>query len=90
MLANVGGADIAGRHLKSIIGWSKNGNGVDLLGFNALPVGTCYYSVVYYDAGENAYFWSASEGYESDAYGLGLDYDYEDAYLGNGRKDNAS
>ena len=34
---NLGGAGIAGKKLKSKTGWEFNGNGNDLVGFNALP-----------------------------------------------------
>jgi len=35
----VGGADVAGKKLKSTSGWHNNGNGDDAFGFTALPIG---------------------------------------------------
>ena len=39
LIANVGGAEVAGYALKSTSGWFKKGNGSDDFGFNALPAG---------------------------------------------------
>ena len=36
---SVGGADVAGKKLKSVAGYNNSGNGTDVYGFNALPSG---------------------------------------------------
>lgn len=52
---------IAGSKLKSVSGWSDNGNGTDVFSFSALPAGYRRYDdEKYYDAGNGAYFWSSS------------------------------
>ncbi|SHG79840.1 major paralogous domain-containing protein [Fibrobacter sp. UWH9] len=79
----VGGSSAAGKALKSGSGWSDNGNGTDTYGFSALPAGRRLSSGSFGGAGGNVGFWSASQyGYSgSDAYGMLLNYDYEDARM---------
>lgn len=87
----VGGSGNAGKALKSGSGWYSNGNGTDAYGFSALPAGSGDYDGDFYGAGRNAYFWSATR-YEYSCYYafyMDLDYNYEYAYLGYGRKFNA-
>ncbi|WP_275976886.1 FISUMP domain-containing protein, partial [Fibrobacter sp. HC4] len=69
--------------LKSGSGWSGNGNGTDTYGFSALPAGDSYRNGNFFDAGNYAYFWSASqsEGLSSYAYGMYLYYGYESACM---------
>jgi len=79
-----GGEKIAGKKLKSKIGWNKNGNGTDDFGFSALPGGyggsdgSCFY-----DVGDSGYWWSSSLELESNAnyaYYRSMDYDYESVH----------
>jgi len=58
-------------------GW----NGMDAYGFSALPAGARYYNGYFYGAGDNAYFWSASEYDVYDACGMYVSSD--GAGLGN-------
>ena len=76
----VGGIDSAGVILKSLTGWSadensENGNGLDAVGFSALPTGGRN-ALGYYSASHtNACFWSASQDDDSRmAYGVGMGY----------------
>ncbi len=64
-----------GIQLKSQNGWYENGNGKNLVGFNALPAGAVlFYDNSFHFLTEKAYFQSStSEGV--DAYALTLSYD---------------
>lgn len=53
------GYDVCHR-LKSENGWTYNGNGNDLFGFNALPGGIRYSNHNFYHKGNHGYFWSAN------------------------------
>ena len=77
----VGGSSAAGKALKSGSGWYGNGNGTDTYGFSALPAGYRYGYGDFYDAGDIAYFWSASEGSSYSAYYMYLYYNYESASM---------
>ena len=81
LLDSLGGANSAGKHLKSITGWDKNGNGVDDFGFSALPAGKAssapFYGLSFSDDGVGTLFWSSTEGDESGAYGVAL-WNYND------------
>ncbi len=81
LFAAVGGEDIAGTVLKSKSGWYNNGNGTNAFGFSALPAGVRVNYGVFLDAGNGAYFWSATEYDSSDAYGMYLYYNDDIAYL---------
>lgn len=71
LVQSVGGANIAGKMLKSSEGWTSNGNGEDNFNFNALPSG---FSVEDMECDENgsmcpddefngvyAYFWTSTK-----------------------------
>lgn len=73
LLEAVGGKDIAGKKLKSSIGWKKNSKGDDAFGFSALPAGLKYSIELGYDfEGRGAYFWSSTEASRDDAYRMQL------------------
>jgi len=61
----------AGKHLKAKSDWNdfngNSGNGLDSYGFTALPGGS-QYSNTFHLAGENGYWWTASESDEDNAY----------------------
>ena len=80
LFTKVGGADTAGKILKSQTGWYNNGNGTDSVGFSALPAGELY-SGNFYIGGHGASFWSASDYSSSRAYSMGLVNDNKKAYL---------
>jgi uncharacterized protein (TIGR02145 family) len=57
----LGGKDVAGVKLKSTLGWSEYGNGTNISGFNALPVGCYYYGDNEFSKmGDDAAFWASS------------------------------
>lgn len=51
----------AGTNLKSKSGWTENGNGTDLFGFNALPGGYRYGEQQYENLGFSAPYWSSTK-----------------------------
>ena len=76
----VGGRLTAGTMLKSISGWYNSGDGTDTYSFSALPAGNCDDGGCYSE-GNEANFWSSTEGSSSSAYYMLL-YDSDDgAYL---------
>ena len=60
-----GGKKIAGKKLKSKSGWNENrgmdGNGTDDLNFSALPDGGRASDGTFYHAGNDGYWWTATE-----------------------------
>jgi len=90
----VGGKSTAGKKLKSQTGWKDydgtNGNGTDAYGFSALPAGYRSNYGYFFNGGNNAYFWSATEYDSYYAYDMTLGYLYEDAYLDNDNKNGTS
>jgi uncharacterized protein (TIGR02145 family) len=74
LTATVGGKETAGKYLKTVSGWYKNGNGTDTYGFSALPGGTGYSDGSFYDVGYDGDWWSASE-YKSETYFEDIHYD---------------
>ena len=84
LVAAVGGSSKAGTALKSQTGWkSQTGDAADrdAYGFSALPAGFRIINGKFYDAGDYAFFWSASEDYSGSAYFIGLGYYAEGASL---------
>lgn len=81
LFTEVGGQSTAGKILKSQTGWYNNGNGTDCVGFSALPAGLRGSSGGFGNDGNGAYFWSATENGSDFAYGMGLNYNNESAYL---------
>lgn len=88
LVSSVGGANQAGKALKTTSGWKKNGNGTDLYGFSALPAG--YWSNYWGEGGERyfglegaAHFWSATatESGSNSAYGLKLENSADSASM---------
>ena len=94
LLDTLGGANSAGKRLKSITGWDKNGNGVDDFGFSALPAGKAssapFYGLSFSDDGVGTLFWSSTEGDEFGAYGVALWNYFDKADLDYYFKDLAS
>ncbi len=88
LFSTVGGGDVAGKKLKSRLGWWERGNGSDAYGFSALPAGGRHGSGYFGYAGRSASFWSASEDYSYYAYFMSLVYNYELADMGYYYKDN--
>ncbi|WP_168432939.1 alpha-L-fucosidase [Pontiella sulfatireligans] len=57
-----GGADLAGKTLKSSEGWQDAGNGTDSIGFGALPGGDRFIDGTPRQLGKDGCWWSAGEG----------------------------
>jgi uncharacterized protein (TIGR02145 family) len=85
----------AGRYLKATSGWSscgQSGSGSsylceDMYGFSALPGGYGYSGGYFYYVGDHGFWWSASEGRSSYAYGRYMYYSLENAFYFNYDKD---
>jgi|GEM_PF-631705 len=74
------GTDV-GLNLKSTSGWDYNGNGQDLFGFRALPVGWVNYGGIFARIDEDAFFSTSTESSSgSSAFGRWLNYDYDQSY----------
>jgi uncharacterized protein (TIGR02145 family) len=75
----------AGKKLKSKSGWDNkkdgiSGNGTDDFGFSALPGGYRDSGGYFDNAGNNGYWWSATEGSDDIAYGRSMNYYGDDVY----------
>ena len=88
----VGGQSTASNVLKSTSGWYVARNGTDVYGFSALPAGGKS-DWGYYNKGDDAYFWSSTEGNRYSAYYTTLYYDsdkgFDNAKFINDAKDYA-
>jgi len=60
----LGGEDIAGIKLKSNKGWQGKGNGDNASGFSALPGGYRYFSGIFFNAGQDGSWWTATQSGE--------------------------
>ena len=94
LIADVGGADVAGYALKSTSGWFKKGNGSDDYGFKALPagyrLGGSESAPGKFDGiGGYAHLWSATETADGLAYYMLLDFSIKVAKLSAFGKDEA-
>ena len=56
-----GAGGTAGKALKSMSGWKNNSNGTDTYGFSALPGGYSKHNSDFYDAGNEGYWWTATQ-----------------------------
>jgi uncharacterized protein (TIGR02145 family) len=83
LVASVGEA---GTMLKSSNGWSENGDGVDAVGFSALPGGNGYSSGVFGGVGKHGHWWSGTENNASYAYYRGMRYSYATVYRSSSDK----
>jgi len=73
----VGGDKVAGNILKAASGW----DGVDAIGFSALPGHRGWSDGDFSDPGHGGYWWSASEGNSDVAYNYRMAYGIEYAFL---------
>jgi len=78
-----GGSDEAGNILKATSGWNNNGNGVDAVGFLALPGGYGDSSGSFRSVGSYGDWWSATEVYASNAYYRNMGYSDANVYSFN-------
>jgi uncharacterized protein (TIGR02145 family) len=70
LIGFAGGKRIAGNRLKARDGWD-NSNGIDDLGFSALPSGYCC-NCSFGEIGSYGHWWSANEHNRDNAYNLGM------------------
>jgi uncharacterized protein (TIGR02145 family) len=84
LAAFVGGEVTAGKKLKSTSGWNDNGNGTNQYGFSALPGGIGYSGDYFNSAGNNGYWWSATEYDASNAWGRNMCSSFESVSRGYG------
>ena len=92
LIENAGGFSLGGEVLKSFTGWNENGNGLDTLGFSAMPGGNRDNMGRYHLLGFYAFFWSSettnSDSTQAIVYRLsneessvGLSRDYKESAL---------
>jgi uncharacterized protein (TIGR02145 family) len=80
--------NVAGKKLKAKDGWNSGGNGTDEYGFSALPGGGRGSDGSFNHAGNDGYWWSATENDASGAYNRGMDYYYGSVYEYHHDQDN--
>jgi uncharacterized protein (TIGR02145 family) len=80
--------DRAGKYLKATSGWNNNGNGVDTVGFTALPGGSGSYNGNSFDndIGKRGYWWVSPEIDNLNAGAYYIDYNSESISTGSYRK----
>jgi uncharacterized protein (TIGR02145 family) len=67
-IGGVGGKFVAGKMLRSTVGWKDNGNGSDDYSFSAFPAGLRDDKGNFKYAGETAGFWTSTESRERKSY----------------------
>jgi len=77
------GDEGAGTMLKSSSGWNENGNGVDAVGFSALPGGYGRSDGSFGYVGEYGHWWTATEDVASNAYHRDMIYNRAYVYRNN-------
>ncbi len=65
-----------GKKLKSTTGWYNDGNGIDAVGFSALPGGYRYINGKFYHLGFVGLWWSATEIKSTNAWRRSMYYDH--------------
>ena len=84
LATEVGGFDIAGAELKSIDGWSNEGNGYDSFGFGADPGGTKYPDTAQSEGGgEDGYWWTTTPYLNGEFYWFAHFSSESDALISN-------
>lgn len=84
----IGGEGVAGKKLKSTGEWKEKGNGLDEVGFRALPGGNRGASGTFYEFGSQGGWWSSSEASSQDAWVHLMKYDddgWTHMYFAKGR-----
>ncbi|WP_295098139.1 fibrobacter succinogenes major paralogous domain-containing protein [uncultured Fibrobacter sp.] len=76
---SVGGRQVAGKSLKSKVGWNNGGNGVDAFWFSALPAGVRTYKGDFLEEGNFAHYWSSTKASDYDAFYVYLNLGVDDA-----------
>ena len=84
LATEVGGFDIAGAELKSIDGWSNEGDGYDSFGFGAGPGGTKYPDTAQSEGGgEDGYWWTTTPYLNGEFYWFAHFSSESDALISN-------
>ena len=84
LATEVGGLNIAGAELKSISGWSNEGNGYDSFGFGAGPGGTKYPDTAQSEGGgEDGYWWTTTPHLNGEFYWFAHFSSESDALISN-------
>ena len=73
----LGGEEVAGKKMKSTIGWPENGNGNNSSKFLGLPGGSRNGSGAFINIGKFGYFWSSSEHNTINGFDRNLGYSYD-------------
>ena len=79
---HLGGEKVSGTKMKSTSGWNNKGNGTDESGFYGFPGGYRNNKGNFYDIGGAGNWWSASEDFEWNGYGM-VSYSVWERELGN-------
>ena len=88
-IANDGYSETEGTTLKSTSYWEENGNGTDIYGFSAFPVGSRYDGTGTFDGeGYNGNWWSSTDSDSNSAYFRFLHYNYPFLYRFSFNKSN--
>jgi uncharacterized protein (TIGR02145 family) len=77
LVSYLGGKEKAGKKLKSIEGWSKDGNYNNESDFSGLAGGYSDYDGRFNGIGNDAYWWSVTEGILDGVFYWNLDYNYD-------------
>ena len=77
----------AGKHLKATSGWESNGSGTDTYGFTALPAGYANGNT-FGNIGKEATWWTSEEYISTQAYRRRIDYNSDNTFRNNYRKEN--
>jgi len=92
LVTAAGGSSVAGSKLKSSSGWNYSSaissSSTDEFGFSALPGGIRYSDGRFDDAGDNGYWWTATEDSDDNAYNLLMYYYYDYVFEFNYYKSN--
>ena len=86
-LTDLLGEDIAGRQMKSVIGWRAGGDGTNKSDFSGLPGGFRQYNGLFFANGIEGYWWSSTEDDSNFAYYICLDFDRLDAIFNDSQKE---
>jgi uncharacterized protein (TIGR02145 family) len=78
-----------GKQMKSTSGWYDNGNGINSIGFTALPGGYRFNDGSFQHLGERGTFWSSSESSGTNAWYRNPSYNYAGVYRNDFRKTNS-
>lgn len=81
LIANVGGKPTAGKMLKSVNGWSNDSRGTDSFLFSALSGGYRTNDGIFFGAGDDADFWSATEDGATNAYNMYIGNQTPESYI---------